>query len=486
MDNWVLYSPQGSAYNLASILRADPGPDFGRVNLPAAALVANPYSEGAQLAYETAGPRRMTFPVRLASGMLGLSLDRLDSALITAARPGAYIDLQPDSVPSNQAVRFDVITGRVTSDRWSVYIQRAARREVTLELDVMPFGYWPTWITLASGASIGLPGRLSIPAASIVGDAPGFARLVVQPTTPTSFAAGSWVTDMLAWGLGGQASFVGVIGAGQLLTGISPASMVNDQAGLASQRLDLYPAANQGGWTTMAYLDIATVIEPAYRGRYRAFVLARPGEPSSLPWFLSVDAVGGLQTTRALASAQPIATVAWDSGPSGISASPAFQIVDAGELTLPLAASGQTQAQRIRVWMSPPTSNVGIVQPLFSIGGLCLIPLDGGAGILPRGLAQPSLLTPSVGRFAIDSEARTAVVAGLNSDLSAGLAPLGDAFAYYQGDLPKITPSTVGLDLLAGQRKAASGATAPLAWTARSFGAVSVAYQPRFQFMKGV
>jgi len=64
-------------------------------------------------------------------------------------------------------------------------------------------------------------------------------------------------------------------------------------------------------------------------------------------------------------------------------------------------------------------------------------------------------------------------------------APLGNAFAHYQGDLPYVTASTVALDLL-GQRSTGSGATAPLAQTARAHAAVSVTYQPRFTFMRGV
>jgi len=81
-----------------------------------------------------------------------------------------------------------------------------------------------------------------------------------------------------------------------------------------------------------------------------------------------------------------------------------MHLIDTGELTL--LRVGYRQGQRIRVWAAPATSNLGAAAPMLSLGGVYLLRLDGPAGVLPRGLAQPTTTTPSVGRLIVDSRAR--------------------------------------------------------------------------------
>lgn len=475
----------GYTLDIGSYVIADPGPDFGFDALYQAQISQNAVAEGGQLTYETNAPRVMQFPLRLASsGAFAGGLNGLAQLVRSLAKQGGTIDLQPEGVSSANAVRFDIIDGRL-DERYSIFVNRIQRRDVNLKLTVQPFGYWPTDIILASVASMALPGVLTLPNASILGDVPGLARVTVQPTTATGYPAGSWYSDMLAWGLGGLASFTAQINGGAL-TGKITASVAGNKYAVASQALELFPSPTQAGWTQMAEYAVASLIEPAYRGRFRAFLYARLGEPSSLPWKVSMDVVGGLQTNRALASVNPVATIAQDGYASVISASPAYQIIDMGELTAPQTASGQDQSLSFRVWAAPASSNLGIASPYISLGGLYLLPIDGGAGILPRGLAQPSSLTPSVGRFTIDAYSRQAWVVNVSGDLATPMTPLGNALAFYVGDFPKVISSSIQLDLLYGARKAASGATAPVAHTAPAFGSVSVTYRPRFTFARGV
>jgi hypothetical protein len=99
-------------------------------------------------------PRRMSIPLLVGSGAWG-SLTQVESLLRLCARPGGVVDIQPDS--EAQAVRFDVISGR-WEEEYSTPENRALRRKGTLHLDCMPYGYLPTWILLASTASVALPG----------------------------------------------------------------------------------------------------------------------------------------------------------------------------------------------------------------------------------------------------------------------------------------------------------------------------------------
>ena len=486
MDSYRLANA-GLILDIGSYVQANPGPDFDFAAVYQAQFSQNQVADGGVLAYETNSPRIFKFPLMLASsGAFSGGLNGLEQLVRSLAKPGGVVDLQPEGVASADAVRFDIIDGRYDPD-YSIYVQRLARRSGVLALTVQPFGYWPTWITLASVASVALPGVVSIPNASILGDVPGLARIVVQPSSATQYAAGTWLTDMVAWGLGGRASFSAFVSGGALLSGgVVAASIAGNKYAPASQSFELFPSPTLANWTQLANISVASLIEPAYRGRFRAFAYARLAEPSGLPWRMSVDAVGGLQTGRALASAAPVATVAQDGYSSVISASPAFQLIDLGELVLPQTASGQDQTLSVRLWGAPGTSNLGIATPWLSVGGLYLLPVDGGAGVLPRGLGQPTSLTPSVGRFALDAYARSVLIVGNSADLATPMTPLANGLAFYQGDFPRVVASTIQLDVIGAARKAASGATAPLAAQAPLYASVSVSYQPRFTFLRSI
>lgn len=484
MDSYRL-TRGGYTLDIGSYLQADPGPNFDFGALFQSEYSEHPLIEGGQLAYEHSKVRHFRFPLTIASsGAFGGGLNGLTHLIRSLGKHGAHIDLQPDGIATSQAVRFNVLNGRLT-ETYRLPLQRISRRTMELELDVEPYGYWPTQIILASAASIGLPGILTVPNASIIGDIAGVGRLTVQPSSPAPHGAGSWYIDTLAWSLGALASFTAKVNGGSMTSPLT-ASVTGNPRAFGSQSLDIFPSPTQSGWTQMAHLAVPSLLEPSYRGRFRVFALARQAEPSAHPWQVSLDVVGGLQHDRAMGSAAPVATVPWDGAASSISPSPAYHLLDLGELTAPLTGSGADQTLRFRLWAKPATSNLGIASPHFSLGGLYLLPLEGGAGIMPRGIAQPSILTPSVGRFTLDAFTRAAQIAAVGSNLASPLTPLADAFAHYQGDLPRLVASTLQIDLLGAHRKAASGATAPLAYQGNAHAAVSLSYRPRFAFLKGV
>lgn len=486
MDSYLLTGPDGRVVNLGSWLRADPGPDFGAKDLLKVDYSETPAVEGGVFGFEAAGVRRMMFPVRLASlGAFG-GLAALESTVRALARPGAVLDLMPDGVATADAVRFDVLAGRLEED-YDLRVHRVGRRDSTVKLEVGPFGYSPTWITLASAASVGLPGVLTIPNASITGDVAGLAELVVAPTSATSYAAGTWLTDMLGWSLAGRGSFAALIPASAISSSIA-GGLVGEPFVAGSQVVNVFPSPTQAGWTTVAFATIGAGLEPAYRGRFRAFAFVKLTPSQALPWTLSMDAVGGPIVGAALGSAQPVATLApaVSSGVGfGAQPSPAYNLVDLGELTLPPAGSGLAQDLRLRLWANPATSNVGVATPVVGVGGFYLLPLDGAAGILARGLAQPTISTPSVGRLALDAFARRSLIGAPTGDLATTL-PVADALVHHRGGRPLVGASTLQLDLLGGHRFTGSGATAPLVRSAPGFAAVSVRYRPRFLFLKGV
>jgi len=117
---------------------------------------------------------------------------------------------------------------------------------------------------------------------SVDRDARGSQGVVVQPVHPNrGTGPDPWVTGCGRVERGGRSpSFnAPLVGAGQLITPIVGATLVTDGLRIASQRLDIALAANQSGWTTIRVFDVATQIEPAWRGRFRTFLLARQAEP---------------------------------------------------------------------------------------------------------------------------------------------------------------------------------------------------------------
>lgn len=451
MDNYILTGPNGSQFNVGSYVLPDPGPDFGAKDLLKAEYTETPLAEGGVLESEAVGVRHMIFPVRLASSAsFPGGLPGVEAFLASIAKPGAYVDLMPNGVATADAVRFDVLGGRYEED-YSIPQQRVVRREGVLSLDVQPYGYWPTEMILASVASIGLPGRLAITGASIVGDVPAAARLTVQPTCPTSYPLGTWVPDMLVWSFGARASMVPFIPAASIGSAIAGA-LVGNAFSPGSQALNLFPSPTQNTWAQIALATVASALEPAYRGCFRAFAWAQLSPSQPMPFQLSLDVVPALNPGAALASAQSIATLApIVRGASIAAASPAFHLLDLGEISLPPVASGLQQNLLLRLWANPGGTSIGVATPQIALGGLYLLPKSGDHGVLARGLAVPMFATPSAGRFAADYVAQRAYVGAAPTDLSIQL-PLTPA-PFYRGCLPRVTPSMTAIDLMTGARR---------------------------------
>lgn len=452
MDSFVFYGPGGaSPVQLGSWVRADPGPDFDTAALLKAALIEAPFNEGA-LAWESSGVRRMRFPLIVGSAADAGGLTNTESLLRRNARPSAFIDLQPEGIPSSEAVRFDVLAGRWKPD-YSIFHQRISRRLGWLELDVKPYGYWPTWITLASVASVGLPGTLAVPGASVIGDAPGLGRIVVQPTVATQYPAGSWAADMVAWTLGHTPSIVAFWPAASLGSAMV-ASLTGDLFAPASQAWSVFPNPSQAGYAQLLVATIPTALTGAYSGRLRVFAHAQL-TPSTFPWRLAVDAAA--LPAAALASSGAVATLPPALAPATWlpNATPAYHIVDLGEISYPAAPAGLPHAGLIRLWAAPATSPGGLATPLLKIAALHLMAAD-TAGVAARGLAQPSIspaaAAPTSGRITVDTDSRSLVVGAAAPNLATSI-PLGDALQHLVGGFPYVTPSVNRIDLLTGSRR---------------------------------
>lgn len=448
MDDYLLQN-NGTILNVGSWTRAEPGPDFGAKDLLRSVYAENPRSEGGYLGFEQAGVRRFSFPLTVGSGAVGgLALTAIEELLRDLARPGAVIDLRPKQIASAEMVRFDVLNGRWEPD-YHIRHHDSAYRLGTLELDVQPFGYQPTWVLMASAASIGLPGAIAVNGPSVVGDVPGLVAFMVQPTQAAGGAVGTWIVDALAWGLGGRsASFSNTLDGASWIAAISGNYQAGGPGVINATVLRVLPSPTQVGWTQMAYYTIPSGLEPAYRGRYRAFAYLRnlllAGDTTSLQ--VSLDAVPADTPSAPMASAAAIATV----GVPAASLLPVHQFLDMGELSLPPVGSGYQRALLLRLWGARATT-VATTTPITELTGITLIPVDGPDGILPRGMAWPPEMQGTSGRFHIDAYERLCEITMIGGSIASG-APVGNALPYYKGDFPKINPSVVQLDLAAAAR----------------------------------
>jgi hypothetical protein len=471
-DSYIITNRAGSQVDVGSWLLKDPGPDFGDQNIVRAAYADNPLTEGVQFAYEETGLRTMTFPLRVASSsMFSQGLTGAESFLRGCARPGAYIDLKPDGVATGDMVRFDILFGRYDT-KYHLDLQKLYRREGTLVLDVEPFGYSPSTMQLASAASSAMGGLAM--GTTAIGDAPGTAEVHVQPTVASAYVAG-WVTDMVGWSLAGKASFVALIpgnqftGGGAVADGFAPGGI--SQQFVVSRTLP---------WTQLANETIPIAVEPAYRGRFRVFGFARwVTNVQTVPFYLAADAA--IQLNAPFASWSPVATLYHSAGFAG---SPAHQILDFGEISLPPVASGVGQDFYLRLWAAAPTQTSAT--PVINFGGMYLLPLDGPAGILYQTFAQPALSGATAARAVFTSApARRAVVAQNRSDL-ATYYPLAAADPNYRGVAPYVAASTVQLDMITGQRKTVGSYAGPVALNGFQYAAARVGYNPRFFFLKAI
>lgn len=484
MDNLFLTGPLGTQINIGSWLDKTQGVDYGAHDLIRQQLVQSAFVEGARMSYETsAGARRMSFPLRVPSGgVAGMSLDALEASLRQMVRPGGYLDIKPDGVPTGEMVRFDILGGDVAHRNYSVDMQRIARRDVTLSLQTQPFGYWPTWIIAASVASVAIHGGGKLAMAAPIGDAPALAELTFVPTGPTQFAAGDvWYPDGFAWANGGRPSFVAALTGEGWAQWQYPASYGQPDSGVTPRRylgatfmvFSAPPAS--AGFQNVGIYTIASALEPAYRGRFRVLLqtnnLARANQ-----W--AIDAVPGGQSAHigqaAFASAAQAATAPATSANAG-------EWLDLGEISLPPAASGVQSTEYLRLWSALASS--GATTTAF-INGVYLLPLDGDSGILARGLTSPTIGvgTTFLSNVALRLRADQGGVVGLLAS-----QPSDDLTRHYRGVMPRMGATTLQLDLVAWQRRQGGASLAADTFAATpAYAAVSLRYQPRFQFLKGI
>lgn len=432
--------------------------------------------------------------------------------------PGAYISVQPEGVPSQEAVFFDVLDGRWEPE-YNIYENRAGVRKGTLFLDTQPWGYWPTEILLASSASVGWMGQLPVNGASVIGDVPPLAHVRVAPTVASQFDSadsGAWKPDMAAVSLGGLPSFTPYITPAQFLGATWPALAGNFQASLGP---DKYSPASQalvftanasvfGGWGLAAYTAsmIPSALEPAYRGRFRIFGLFRtnPSVNQYIQVLLDSDRLLGVPTLfPAMASSNYLATVwggATNSSGAPLLPSGPYNLLDMGEMTLPPVGSGQPGGVRLKLWANAsgaPVAPSGAAQVLY-FGGLYLLPVDGAAGIITRGLVVPSIggLVASAAGTQGAAEWNANFVEGVNVTLGfpafpAPALPVADARAAYRGVSLRLGASTNQLLLLTGDRLTGQGFpkvdfTSFVAAANVEYAQVSVSYRPSFQFLYGI
>lgn len=508
MDSILVFPPgpsvAGSQLQIGTYLQWDPGADYGAKGLIQSMESSNALRDGGVFAYRSVGPRKMAFPLLLRD-VPGQTLLQTESLLREWTTAGAAVAVQPETVPSGQAVFFDVLDGRWEPD-YDGFHNRAGRRKGTLYLDTQPWGYWPTEMLLASAASIGFRGQLAVNGASVLGDVPPLARIFVNPTSASIYPVSSWYTDTVGWSLGGRASFAPLIPAASFVQltpaqGINGASLTGNKFAPASQAWQLVinspGAGGQGNNSFGIYLQafIPSALEPAYRGRFRVFGFSSVFSASTPFWQTIADAQivpsAGALGNPALATGNQIATAAGfiasaagqsGAGATSYSASPAFQILDLGELTLPPGPSGIQQTVAVRLGGMPASSGLGTAAMQF--GGLFLLPVDGAAGILPNGLFVPSIgaATGLTAALALNTNYVEGAV-GLQAGGAVSVQTL-DGRARYRGVAPRLGASTQQLVLLTGDRTI--GATAVVAQASVEFSQVSVSYRPQFQFLSGL
>jgi len=419
-----------------------------------------------------------------------------EQLLTLFARPGAVIDLQPDGVPTAEMVRFDILGGRVNHDPYSVPLQRVGRRYLRLDLDTQPFGYWPTWVMLASAMAVVPPFTVPIARASIIGDAPAFARLAIVPTTAAS-AAGLYAPDFVAWGIGPASAPVWLSGASTSNLRALSANLSDPNASVIGgigtiTRIVIPPAG--ATWATVPQFTIS-VADPV-RGRFRAYGYFRAADAKMLQVAVDVRS----QNNAPMASAAPIATV-FSASVAGVGASPAYSMFDLGEVALPhspagsyaAAISGGTYTTTLRFWLQAPS--IGGASWNCDFAGVALVPVGGVGGVLPYGLGYPSFLqvygSGNIMMLTLDAYRKAAGLQVVQGQVVAfDRPPAADAYGFYRGQLPMVGASDAAALVVHAENR--QTATAQASWMPATRGgpapriSYSLEYRPAFQFLKGL
>lgn len=545
-DSIVLRGPLSpSPIQLGSYLMADPGPDYGSADLQQRLITSNPMTVGGRLAYESFGPRAFNLPLRLASG--GLSLPALESLVRFNARSGGYVDIQPLNVASSEAVRFDVLSGRWEPD-YDLHMNRHSRRMGWLRLDVQPFGYWPTWITLV--ASAGQPAPFTQAFTASFGDAPFKpARLVIDPPLlPTAMPSGPpggpdppdpWICDYVSWAIHPtfNADLARPSYSGLLIpaTKFSVAGILAGGANAASLIADAFASQMSPSVLTTAQLPGGSALSPQLiavighdllpdSGRFRVYAWAKLGPSGPPPGRLAAAVLdqsfggwgGGPGVAGVLPTYSAVATVIPEcfpvassfnnpsSGTWGSLASNAYGFYDLGVVSMPDAGAipsefgGGTYSQVSPLWLffGRGSWSTGNPTSVIKVAGVYLHPLDGPNGIMPKGLAFPTS-----GYGAAGAPANGIELIGHPSyqpamyqtpmeipDVAFGSTfPRGNpVHSGYTGDLPYIRASDSFLSVNIAYRK---GSMKPdpmvLAISPMSVN-YKLQYRPTFTFLKGL
>jgi hypothetical protein len=524
-DSILIFPPgpsvAGSQLQLGTYLMWDPGADYGAKGLIQSLESSNALRDGGAFAYRNVGPRKMAFPLLLRD-VPGQTMLQTESLLRTWTTAGAAVAVQPETVPSGQAVFFDVIDGRWEPD-YDGFLNRAGRRKGTLYLDTQPWGYWPTEMLLASAASIGYMGRLAVNGASVIGDVPPLARIQIIPSSASTFltsaigGGGSQVgLDMVAISLGAQPSFAAFIPPASFFPqrigfsaspgGVGTGVLSADQFAPASQGIfwsaTAAIAGGAPGWNLAAYAQIPSALEPAYRGRFRAFAFLKfaPAAAATVTFSAILDAErsGFPSSMAALASGNQLATLGGASNivNSFFVASNAYHTLDMGEITLPAGGgSGLQEAMRLRLWLNATTATAYAATVGF--GGLYLLPVDGAGGVLTRGGVVPTLSGNPIVGLATQAGFEWNTRFGEETyfvNTQPGLAAVGaqpqvyaDARAFYRGVAPRVGATTNQLTFLTSDRIANNFAVTQQAYQGSvEYSKVSVSYRPTFQFLYGL
>ena len=453
MDSYVINGPQGTSVQIGSYVQLDVGVDFGAKDLFQTVLVESALTEGAQYGYETVGARHMSFPLTVPSGAGGLSLLAFESLLRLVARPNATLDVQLDGVASAEAVRFDVVGGRL-ENAYDARVHQAGRHQSVLYLDVEPYGYWPTWITLASAASVGLPGMLAIPGGSIIGDAPAQVQVIISPSVATQYpVVGTYAVDAIGWSLVPAPSFQPLLAGASWAVGAPSGGMIAEPFAPGGATAFAWPAWQSEKWMQAAVYTIASSLEPAYRGRFDAvaFVKYMTGASSALGGsspqttaLFTMDAVSAAAPSAPLASGAPIATFNVYPLASG-----GYLKLPLGQLALPIVASGTGQPVLIRLWQKTPNVPTSVGSALLCLGGVELRPVDGCAGFMRGGMLAPTVGIGTSAKLVLDQRGELLAVA---SGTLETILPIGPA-VQHRGRIPFAGPTTAMLALYGSERR---------------------------------
>lgn len=524
MDSILVIPPgpsvAGSQLQLGTYLMADPGADYGAQGLIQSIESSNALRDGGVFAYRNVGPRRMSFPLLLRD-VPGQTLEQTESLLRRWTTAGAAVAVQPELVPSGQAVFFDVIDGRWEPD-YDTFENRAGYRKGNLFLDTQPWGYWPTEMLLASAASQGWMGNLAVSGASVIGDVPPLVRVQIVPTGASCFLADPFggnasplLTDMVAVSFGARPSFNPYIPAAAFLPqtigfsgsagGNSLGVLAGDAFAPGSQAIFWSAQASvnggePGGFTLAAISAsaISSALEPAYRGRFRAFgffkylATSAAAATSTFSAIMDAERAGLPSTFAAMASGNQLATLgcASTSLNTFFRASNAYQVLDMGELTLPAGGGSGLQEQiRLRLFLNATTSTYYAATVGFA--GVYLLPVDGAAGILTRGGAVPSLGVAGYKQAGFEWNTGLFNEQMMLTNASAGLSPVGgqpqivrDGKAFYRGAPLRVGASTNSLLFVTADRP--FGLDSQQFQGNVEFSKVSVTYRPQFQFLPGI